>query len=182
MRKYSSYTRLIVAAALVAFAFVPAQINAQDVATGSATATVLTALAVTATQALQFGNVYQGVPVTVANSDALAGIFTITGDGTAGVSIDLELPDYLSLSDNSDRMVVSFSSTDASVDSTGNVDPAAFGVGWQNVDPYAIPAGTAIGGGGTSALFLGGQVFPAVNQSAGAYSADVVLTVAYNGN
>jgi len=33
----------------------------------------------------------------------------------------LELPDFVSLADGSDRMVIAFSTTDASVDTTGGV-------------------------------------------------------------
>ncbi len=156
-------------------------VMAQDVANGSATATVQAALVVTAPSALAFGTVYQGVPTSIANNLAAAGRFLITGQGISGVSCYMQLPDYLSTSTGDDRMVVSFSSTDASVDSTGNVDPTSFGTGWQNTDPHNIPAATAVGGGGTTNIFLGGGVIPSVDQAAGAYTADIILTVAYNG-
>ncbi|MCH7948739.1 MAG: hypothetical protein IIC66_13175, partial [candidate division Zixibacteria bacterium] len=90
--------------------------EAQDVAVGQATATVLATLAVSSTAALAFGNVYQGISGSIANNNASAGIFAITGAASAGISIFLALPDYLALSDGSDRMTISFSSTDASVD------------------------------------------------------------------
>ncbi len=156
-------------------------VKGQDVAVGQATATVQAVLAVTATSSLVFGTVFQGVPSSIANNNANAGVFTITGQGGAGLSIFMQLPDYLSTSTGDDRLVVAFSTTDASVDSTANVDPTTFGVGWQNTNPHNFPSATTMGGGGQAAIFLGGKVLPTVDQTAGAYSGDIVLTVAYNG-
>lgn len=170
---------MLVAAALL----LPAPSSAQDVAVGQATATVLAILAVSATAALAFGTIYQGVPESIANSNAAAGIFTITGEGSAGISVYMQLPDYLATATGDDRMVISFSTTDATVDSSANVDPASFVAGWQNQDPHNLPAGIEIGGGSSqAALFLGGTVQPSVDQTAGAYTGDIVVTVAYNGS
>lgn len=157
---------------------------AQDVAVGQATATVLATLAVSATAVLAFGNVYQGVSSTIANNNASAGIFTITGAASSGISIFLALPDYLALSDGSDRMTIAFSSSDASVDSLGGGDPTAMvgGAGWQNTNPHNLPAATVIGSGGTTNLYLGGKALPTIDQTAGAYTGDIILTVAYTGN
>ncbi len=157
---------------------------AQDVAVGSATATVQAVLAVTATAALAFGTVYQGIPKSIANNNASAGIYTIAGQGGAGVSVYMQLPDYLNTSTGDDRMVVSFSTSDASMDSTNNVDPASFGSGWQNTNPHTFPSAATVGtvGQNQSAIFLGGKVIPSVDQAAGAYTADIILTVAYNGS
>jgi hypothetical protein len=168
--------------ALAALAVVTAPVaNGQDVTTGSATATVLTVLAVTATNALDFGNVYQGVAKTQDETDnALSGIFTITGSTAAGISCYLQLPDYMALSTGVDRMTIAFSATDATISVLAAGTPAVPGVGAvPNVDPHNLPA-TVIGDG-TSQIFLGGKVIPSVNQTAGAYSADIVLTVAYTG-
>ncbi|HUV30040.1 MAG TPA: hypothetical protein VMY05_02950 [Acidobacteriota bacterium] len=162
----------------------PAAVFAQDVAVGSATATVQAVLQVQATAALAFGTVFQGIPKSIANSAADAGVFTITGEGGAGISVYMQLPDYLATATGDDRMVISFGTTDASVDSTVNVNPAAFGSGWQDVDPHNFPNTITVGTAGQnqSAIFLGGKVIPSVDQAAGAYSGDVVLTVAYNGS
>jgi hypothetical protein len=79
-------------------------------------------------------------------------------------------------------MVISFSTTDCAIDTTANADPTTFGSGWANQNPYNLPSGVIIGGLSTqTALFLGGQVRPTVDQTAGAYTADIILTVAYNG-
>lgn len=162
------------------FMMSPSSVKAQDVATGSATATVQTILAVTATASLVFGNVFQGVAATIANSAADAGIFTITGQGLAGLSLFLALPEFMATSTGDDRMAIAFNTTDASIDTTGNVDPTSFATGFANVDPHNLPA-APVGGGGTSALFLGGTITPSINQKAGAYTGDITLTVAYDG-
>jgi hypothetical protein len=65
----------------------------------------------------------------------------------------------------------------------GAGDPTAMGAGdgWQNIDPHNFPAAAEVGVGGTTSIYLGGKVVPTVNQTAGAYTGDIVLTVAYNG-
>ncbi len=162
--------------------FTPAK--AQEVGVGSATATVLAALQVVASQALAFGtSVLQGVPVSVAPADAACGHFTITGATTQELSVNLQLPDYLwhGTASEEDRMVITFSSTDMIVDPdvagvpgtpTVNALPAS--------DPYNIADVTPLVAG-TVHLFLGGTILPAVDQRIGAYTADIVCTVAYTG-
>ncbi|UCC43959.1 MAG: hypothetical protein JSU65_12730 [Candidatus Zixiibacteriota bacterium] len=179
--KAISRMKLIGLVVAVAIAVFPSAVLAQDVANGSATATVQAALVVTAPGALTFGTVYQGVPVSIANNVASAGRFLITGQGLAGISCYMQCPDYMSTATGDDRMVIAFSTTDASIDSTGNTDPTSFGTGWQNVDPHNLPD-PDVGGAGTTNIFLGGKVVPTVDQAAGAYTADIILTVAYNGS
>ena len=88
-------TRIVLTVLVLALLAMPSTLLAQDVATGSATATVQAILAVTATQALAFGTVFQGVPTSIANDNTNAGIFTIAGQGLAGISNYAQLPDYL---------------------------------------------------------------------------------------
>lgn len=76
---------LILAALLIAI--IPVAIFSQDVAIAIATATVTTSITVTATSSLAFGTVLAGVPTSVPNNDANAGIFTINGQAGAGVGI-----------------------------------------------------------------------------------------------
>ncbi len=168
---------------LLAMSFLmTASVIAQDVAVGQATATVQTPLTVTATAALAFGTIFQGVPVSIAETNASAGIFTMTGQAGSGISLYLQLPEYMSTATGDDRMVISFSTTDCAIDTSANTDPTTFGNGWVNQNPFNLPTGVIIGGASTqTALFLGGQVLPSVDQTAGAYTADVILTVAYNG-
>ncbi|MEE9554552.1 MAG: DUF4402 domain-containing protein [candidate division Zixibacteria bacterium] len=162
---------------------IPCVAAGQDVAVGSATATVVTTISVTASSPLALGDVMQGVPSSVANNSGSAAIFEITGQGGSGADLYLQLPEYLALSDGSDRMTITFSSTDASVDTTGAADPTTMNAskGWQNTNPYNLPAAAVIGAAGTD-VYLGGKVIPSPNQKAGSYSGDIVLTVAYNGN
>ncbi len=82
----------------------PAGLMAQDVAVGTATATVLAALQVTAGQALDFGNVYQGVAKSVAKNDASAGVFTIAGQSLSQVSIYMQMPEFMATASGDDRM------------------------------------------------------------------------------
>lgn len=175
---FRSAVALVLLAVLVAVTGV-SPVQAQDVANGTATANVLAVLTVTNSSALAFGNIYQGVATTVANNAAAAGVFTIVGAAGAGITLYLNLPDYLATASGDDRMVIAFSTTDASVDTTTNVDPTTFGAGYPNVNPHAF--GTTALNTVQAALFLGGTATPTVNQSAGAYTASIILTVAYDG-
>jgi len=156
---------------------------AQDVAVGQATATVLAVLQVTADHDLAFGDILQGVPADASKTViAEAGVFTITGEAGSEVSLYLQLPDYLWNATNTDRLVISFSSTDADID-TSDGTPAAHGAGEiVNQDPHNL-SDTPLGAAANNLkIFLGGTVFPTVDQRATAYTADIVLTAAYTGN
>jgi hypothetical protein len=181
--KINRTVRFLVAALVIAGLFGWSTVSAQDVAVGSATATVLAALTVTATQALAFGNVYQGIAKSVANNSSDAAIFTIGGSVNSGVALYMELPAYLALADGSDRMVISFSTTDAIVDTTGGGDPTGFVAadGYNNANPYNLPSTANLSDAGAANVYLGGKVIPTVDQKAGAYRGDIVLTVSYNG-
>jgi hypothetical protein len=164
--------------------FAPLVVSAQDVSTGQATANVLAVLNVTATHDLAFGDVLQGVPHIASKIlIADAGVFQITGEGDMEISMFLQLPDYLWNSTNTDRLVIAFSATDADIDTTAAGTPAVHGGGAiVDQDPHAIPE-TALGGAGNILqIFLGGTVYPTVDQRAAAYDADIILTVAYTGN
>jgi hypothetical protein len=157
---------------------------AQDVATGSATANVLAVLQVTSTHDLAFGDVLQGVPHTADKATvADAGVFQITGEGGREIAMYMQLPDYLWNSTNTDRLVISFSATDADIDTTAAGTPAAHGGGAiANLDPHHLPE-TVIGNADNILqIFMGGTVYPTVDQRAAAYSADIILTVSYTGN
>lgn len=167
------------------FLGVSGSLYSQDVANGLAIANVLASLSVIATQPLDFGNVFQGVAkIQDETSDANSGIFTIAGAASAGISVYVQLPDYLALADGSDRMLVAFGNQDATfsfLDAAAPSTPSAPGAGaLLDQNPRAL-IGTTVGAGGTSQIFLGGRVIPSVNQAAGAYSGDIVCTVAYTG-
>lgn len=184
MCKQNKTLFLVLALFVMAIALAsPTAVQAQDVAAGSATATVQTPLTVTATAALAFGTIFQGVAASVPETDANAGIFTITGQAGSGISVYLQLPDYMSTASGDDRMVISFGSADCAIDTTSNVDPTVAATGWTDQNPYNLPSGVIIGGtSAQTAMFLGGSVTPSVDQTAGAYTADIILTVAYNGS
>ncbi|RKX31226.1 MAG: hypothetical protein DRP46_03815 [Candidatus Zixiibacteriota bacterium] len=175
---------LMVLAAVFAIIAGPSAANAQDVAVGQATATVLAVLAVSATHDLAFGDVLQGVPTTADKTViANAGVFQVTGEGGKEVSLYLQLPDYLWNSTNEDRLVISFSSTDADIDTTAAGTPAAHGGGAVvDQDPHNLPDTPLGGADNILQLFLGGTVYPTVDQRADAYTADIILTVAYTGS
>jgi hypothetical protein len=171
--------------ALVAIVAGPMTASAQDVAVGQATATVLAVLAVSSTHDLVFGNVLQGVPKTADKTViADAAVFQVTGAGGSEISMFLELPDFLwnSTGGDEDRLVVSFDATDADLDTTAAGTPAAHGGGAiVDQDPYALPDTPLGGADNILQIFLGGSVHPSVDQRAGSYTADIVLTVAYTG-
>ncbi len=184
--RHMRYQKQIKIAGLLAVVILAsfASLSAQDVATGTATANVLAVLQVTATHDLAFGDVLQGVPH-VADKAVIAdaGVFQITGEGGQEISMYMQLPDYLWNATNTDRLVISFSATDADIDTTAAGTPAVHGAGAvTNLNPHQLPA-TAIGNAdNTLQLFMGGTVFPTVDQRAAAYDADIILTVSYTGN
>jgi hypothetical protein len=180
-----SLAGFLTAIAICAIVWSPSAVNAQDVAVGAATATVLAVLAVTNTHDLDFGNVMQGVPKTADKTViADAGVFSIAGAGGSEISMFMELPDYLwcSTGDSEDRLVVAFASTGADIDTTAAGTPAAHGAGAiVDEDPYNLPDTDLGVADNILQIFLGGSVYPSVDQRAGSYTADIVLTVAYTG-
>jgi hypothetical protein len=158
---------------------------AQDIVSAQATATVQSAITVTATQPINFGDVLIGIPKAIGwNNDDSSAIFTITGQAAAGINIVLTLPEYLSLADGSDRLSVIFRSNDAAVDTSNTATPSSMvaGNGWINQNPHNLPSSAVIGTPGSNTkVYLGGKVVPSGNQKAGSYSGDIVLSVSYNG-
>ena len=76
-RKFTLWTVLLVAVVLLNIA---GDAKAEAVVNGSATATILAALTVTADSAIRFGNILQGVPVTVSNAaNDSSAVFRISG-------------------------------------------------------------------------------------------------------
>lgn len=162
--------------------------SAQDVATGQVTATVVSPLTVTATSPLAFGTVYQGVPKTVSKNVADAAVFDIAGQANADLLLYISLPEFLATASGDDRMVVAFADNVCDIDTALAAqpgDPTSFTSGWQGEDPHNLMgvAGETpcLGDAGFCAIFLGGKVIPTLDQTAGAYTADIILTVAYDG-
>ena len=159
--------------------------QAQEVAVGSVTATIQTALSVSATSPLAFGTTYQGVPKVIARTVADAAIFTLSGQANAGISCYLQLPEYLSIAGDSDRMVIAFATTDCTVDTAlaaSPGDPAGAGIdGYVGIDPYNLPDGVNLSDNGFCGVYIGGKIIPSVDQTAGSYTGNIILTVAYTG-
>ena len=169
--------RILIALAAGAFLF-SSSAMAQDVANGSATANVVTPLTVTASSPLAFGTVYQGVPKSVSKNSVDAAVFDITGQANADLLLYLSLPEFLATSTGDDRMVIAFADNTLDIDTalaSQPGDPTSFVGGWQGEDPHDL------GDAGFCALYLGGKVVPTLDQTAGAYTADLILTVAYQG-
>jgi len=187
MHNYKRQTLIKIAMLAIMSVFIFSVSGAQDVTTGQAVANVLAILAVSSVQDLDFGNILQGVTSLVARTDAVnAGIFQISGEGTANseVSMYMQLPDYLwnGTPGSQDRLTIYFKDTDCTIDST-NGTPDAPGAGALiGEDPHNIPD-TGIGGNDNVVrIYLVGAVYPAVDQRAGAYSADIILTASYTGD
>jgi len=161
--------------------------TAQDVANGEAIATVLAGLRVVAFQDLMFGELLQGIAKSMPNNDDdSSGIFQIFGAPSRGISVYMTMPDYMALADGSDRMTIAFSSTDCTIDTTVATPSTVVATdGWIDVDPRGLynllPSGIVIGAGGQTNVYLGGRVTPSIDQKAGDYSADIIISVAYTG-
>lgn len=177
-RKSILWTLLILVVVLFNMA---GEVKAEAVVNGSATATILAALTVTADSSIRFGNVLQGVPVTVSNaSNDSSAVFRIAGQTGATVWVSLTLPAYLSHNTNAqDRMDIFFGTTAGAWDDASGPlsQPGTGSSTTYNPHTSFTQALTA----GDLAIFLGGKVYPKVNQTAGAYSGDIVLTVIYTG-
>lgn len=158
-------------AALAALSVLPALAHAQTSATVQATATVVTPLAVTAGQALAFGNVFQGVNKTVNAIDATSGRFSITGFGTSQVALTFTLPTNLASGGNN----LPIDTWDVRVNGTNTT---------TGTTALSVTSGTAVNSNlvaGNLFVFVGGRVVPAAAQAAGAYAANIVLAAAYTG-
>ena len=146
-----------------------AALEAQTSANIQATATVLSAVTVTAGNDLQFGNVTPGVNKTVAIGDAGAGSFNVTKAANEGVTLAFTLPTNLT-------------------DGVNNLPIGGWTGGWNT---SATPAGAttftpSAGGSNTTAtagtgifVYVGATVSPAAAQVAGNYSGTVTMSVVY---
>jgi hypothetical protein len=126
-------------------------------------------------QNLTFGAVLPGVRTTVSRLDAAnAGQFEVRGQRLTEVEIDLTLPVAL-VSTSGRTLPLEFGPADGGISSTPVIGAStAF-------DPR-VPVRWRLSNNGRAYVFLGGSAVAAPNQAGGAYSATVVLTVAYTGN
>ena len=159
-------------------------VSAQSVGIAEVSGTIVTPIGVTATSDLTFGNVLQGIPKAVARTavgaDTSAAVFMITGHGGAGITIDFLLPEYLS-NGSGDRLPVSFSATDCTVDSLAGTPDSPGAGAWTGVNPFNLPAANIGATNNSTSVYLGGKVTPAGQQAPGAYTGDIIITVTYDG-
>ena len=156
--------------ALVALVVGSATIAAAQSNSGSITATAVVQQPISVTGAvnLSFGNVFPGVPATVALTDPGAGRYDVLGQASTPVTLSFTaVPANLAFGIN--NLPVSFTAGH----NTANDATSASGFS------VASGASTALSAGGTLFVFLGGTVTPAVNQAAGTYTGTVTLQVSY---
>ena len=143
--------------------------------TVQATANVLTPLSVsTDLRALDFGDVFPGLPKSIAFTDGTSGKWQIDGEVAKEIQLNFTLP--TDLSNGGILMPISFTATDAAYFATDVIGSAvAF-------DPGAGSTANLDAGAGTGFVWLGGTVSPTAVQPAGIYSATLSLDVVYTGN
>lgn len=133
--------------------------------TGWATASAQT----TTLRGLSFGTITSGTTTTVAKTSASAAQWRISGTFLLGGTFSLSLPTVLS--GPGAPIPVVFSTTDGQRNTTNNpsggssFNPATT----QGIPLLSLPT--------TIYVWLGGSVSPPLNQTPGAYSAAVVMTV-----
>ncbi len=188
---FSCRKAFIVVLAVMTMLFAVDSALAQMAVTNTADATVLAAIQLAATENLAFGDVFQGVPKSVARTavgaDTTAAIFTITGEAGSGITAHLVLPEYIASATGA-QMTITFETDVMAIDTTTTETPAtvAAGDGWVDQNPRSFPAGLVIGGTTpavtTTKIYLGGKVIPSMFQEAGTYTGDILLSVSYIGN
>jgi hypothetical protein len=151
------------------FSFGAATLQAQTSADIQATATVLSAVTVTAGNDLQFGNVTPGVAKTIGIADAGAGRFDVTKAANEGVTLSFTLPTDLTSGANT-LPIGSW---------TGGWNTSATPAGATTFTPSAGGTNTAATAGTTVSVYVGATVTPAGAQAAGGYTGDVTMSVVY---
>ncbi|HET7565194.1 MAG TPA: DUF4402 domain-containing protein [Gemmatimonadaceae bacterium] len=181
MSRTSLVARGVVTTAAMAIAFAavgPSPLAAQT-GTINATATVLQPITITGSNDLQFGNVFPGVNKTVDYTDATnAGKFTVGGDGGAQVAVSFTLPTDLNGPAGSTLPISTwtgyYNTTNSATSGGASFTPSA--------TSFNTNLSGTTGSPGSLYVFLGATVTPAVNQTQGAYSNTVTMTVAYTGS
>lgn len=121
---------------------------------------------------LEFNNVLLGIPKAVNPHDPLySALFEIQGLINGAFRAELSLPGGLQLVGGGAVLPISFGPADGYADYTRGSSPTGV-----TFNPSA-PLISTLGPGGRIYVRLGGTVFPARTQDAGAYRATIVLTV-----
>ncbi len=130
---------------------------------------------VTANSNLVFGTMFPGIPKTVDKSSTNAAEFSVGGDAGAEVTIDFSLPTYLSSGGN--NMQIIFYSDGCAIDS--NSSPNQSSPTYDDLNPWQTLT-YDLGSNGLT-VWIGAKAVPGFRQPAGAYTADIILTVQYTG-
>jgi len=156
----------------------------QGVGVGSASASIVTPLSVTADTPLKFGHVSPGVPKkvnrTAVGIDTTAAIFSVSGENLAGISIQFILPAYM-YNSSGDQMQIIFANDDCTIDSLAGTPDSPGAGAWVGENPYSLPSANIGAANGSTSIYLGGKIIPSMQQAAGSYSADILISVAYDG-
>lgn|GEM_PF-1234702 len=130
-------------------------------------------LSAAGSQTLAFGLILPGIATVIPRTDALrSGQFSITGAKNCQVQVVFTLPGSLTLGGRT--VSLQFSAGDGGVSQQNTIGSAtAF-------DPR-VPLVTTLSAQGRLYLFLGGTAQPGAQQAAGAYAANVTITVTYTG-
>ncbi len=121
---------------------------------------------------LTFGNVLPGVAKVISKRTAgAAAEYSVTGNAGDQVLIDFALPTHLK--DNGNTLLIIFSATDCAVDSSDPGDQSS--PVWDDEDPRNTITAT-LGSGGLT-IWLGARTQPSGLQTAGNYTAEIILTV-----
>ena len=131
---------------------------------------------VTGRQDLTFGDLFPGIPEVVLPTDAArAGRYRIRGPRNMEIIMTFTLPAVM-VGPGAATMSLSYAANDAIHEPRGGgaPPPVAF-------DPTA-PFINQLPNNGRARVFLGARATPSFSQTAGDYSAAVVLTVALTGN
>lgn len=144
------------------------------------TANVQTPLTVTKTTNLDFTTVFPGVTKTVSPqtngaASATAGLVTVQGQSNGQVTVSFVMPSPMVLNGPSGATLpLSFSATSGCWGASNTQSACT---------PYdaATTLTQRLSGTGFMHVWLGGTVAPAVNQTAGAYTATITMNVAYTG-
>jgi len=167
-------TRFVLGLALVTALAAP-QVQAQltDNDQIQARARVVAPVTVTAGQDLDFGAVLQNTSSLVDAQNANSGSFVVTGTDGAGIDLDWVLPTQLTSGGN--NMTIDTYSVirgDNATRATAITDNYATG---------GTPTEVDFLGANNYNVFVGAQVTAAAAQAVGVYTANIVLTVTYNG-
>ena len=137
----------------------------------------VSAQTITINNNLLFGNIFPGIPKTVTKYTAgAAAEFLVTGTAGSEISIDFTLPTYMSQGGFNMQMI--FTENDCSFDARAT--PSQSAPEHDNQDPW-VTLYDQLGSSGL-VIWMGGTIVPELYQKSGAYSASIVLTVAYTGS